>query len=212
MTLQLDTLPSEREAMGLSIWGGVALLVFSLSSHHETFTYLTSLARPPSTSTSSRLLARSKIPTSPRGPKSEKEGKRNQWPLAAVLGVFSATVLQMGWGLVGYLGITGGGREGNLFASNILARDDGWLKIVRLMVLVAILSGLEASLQGAFGRITMAFGRMNKKEEEGGTYKRVGKGLQEKRTGGWSWRNEVARLLVWGCVAGAVSFPYSHSI
>ena len=195
--------PSSRETMGLSIWGGVSILVFSLSAHQNTFKYLSSLARPPSTA--SRAVRSSSISrVASSAPKDGRtEGRRNQWPFAAALGVGGATIIQMGWGLVGYLGIEGGGREGNLFASPRLDRRDGWLLVVRLLVLVAIGAELEESLEPAYKRVRKGI-RWGRKEGEAGRNGLFGRlGREEEK---WDWRAMVARVGVWaGVVAVAVA-------
>lgn len=213
-TLNLTSLPpslppndSSKEAMGTSIWGGISLLVFSLSAHQDSFTYLTSLARPSSTSTASKMAnrknsAKTLIPTA----MGKTEGRRNQWPLATLLGVGGASAIQLGWGLVGYLGFENGGKEGNLFANPILKKEDGWLMIVRSMVLIAILVSMNGNLNTAQGRCRKILKRMSKKvEESGASYTRLGRDDEERRsTAGWDWRIEISRAIVWIIVAAAV--------
>lgn len=192
--------PAKVEIMGLSIWGGISLLVFSLSAHQDTFKFITSLARPPSTATRS-----TRSPSVGRAGDSSAahEGRRNQWPIASAIGVGGAVLIQMGWGLVGYLGIDGGGREGNLFASAGLPRADPWLVVVRVLVLGAILATLDSSLESAYARtrkaIVLGFGKGA--AARGGAnknaYARIG---NEEERRGWDWRTASSRVVVWAAV------------
>lgn len=210
LTLPPPSIPPHypsKEAMGTSIWGGISILVFSLSAHQDTFTYLTSLARPSSTSTASKMAnrknsAKTLVPT----PMDKTEGRRNQWPLATLLGVGAASAIQLGWGLVGYLGIEDGGKEGNLFANPMLKKDDGWLMLVRVMVLIAILASMNGNLNTVQGRCKKILKGMSKKvEETGASYTRLGGADEERRsTGSWDWRIEMSRGIVWIIVAAAV--------
>ncbi|SCV67334.1 BQ2448_5980 [Microbotryum intermedium] len=136
------------EAMGYSIWGGElgdAVLV-----PHDTFLFLTSLARP--SSTAARRSSGSITSTSHSSPNGPVEGRRNQWPLACALGVGGATIVQLGWALVGYLGVENGGREGNVLRNASLPRGDPWLDVVRWLVVMAIAAQIEDSLAGAYSR------------------------------------------------------------
>ncbi|KAI5476198.1 hypothetical protein MNV49_007960 [Pseudohyphozyma bogoriensis] len=215
-SVPITVAPTQREAMGYSIWGGISILVFSLSAHQDTFKYLTSLARPPSTATRGSIrspalgIGRSATESSAG---TDREGRRNQWPLASALGVGGSFLTQMGWGLVGYLGIDGGGREGNLFASDKLPRGDPWLFIVRLLVLLAIIVGLEGSLQTAYGRVRKGLVLLSGGESTtkagkrvsrsgGGNYERVGGGSDGAT--GTDWKSAFSRIIVWVAV-GIVS-------
>ncbi|KAL8293138.1 hypothetical protein RQP46_000832 [Phenoliferia psychrophenolica] len=196
--------PAKVEIMGLSIWGGISILVFALSAHQDTFRFITSLARPPSTATratrSPSIGARTSGSDSSGGP----EGRRNQWPIASAIGVGGAVLIQMGWGLVGYLGIEGGGREGNLFASTRLPRADPWLVLVRVLVLIAILVALENSLDAAYARTRKAavlvFGKgaTSGRSASKAVYSRIGN-EDERRI--WDWRTAFSRIAVWAVVA-----------
>ncbi|KDE06240.1 hypothetical protein MVLG_03399 [Microbotryum lychnidis-dioicae p1A1 Lamole] len=138
------------EAMGYSIWGGIALVVYSLTCQQDTFLFLTSLARP--SSTAARRSSGSIASTSRSSPNGPVEGRRNQWPLACALGVGGATIVQLGWALVGYLGVENGGREGNVLRNASLPRGDPWLDVVRWLVVMAIAAQVEDSLAGAYSR------------------------------------------------------------
>ncbi|KAK4704077.1 hypothetical protein P7C70_g2139, partial [Phenoliferia sp. Uapishka_3] len=202
-------IPAKVEIMGLSIWGGISILVFSLSSHQDTFRYITSLARPPSTATRSNRSPA--VGHSVSDSSTGAEGRRNQWPLASALGVGCSVINQLGWGLVGYLGIEGGGREGNLFASTKLPRDDPWLMVVRILVVGAILVSIDSSLDTAYGRsrkaLVLLFGKgVTKAGNRAASYSRIGAD-EEKR--GWDWRTTVARMIVWAVVVVAGIFVTS---
>lgn len=197
--------PNQGTAMGLSVWSGIAILVFSLSAHQDTFRYITSLARPPSTATrSTRNLSVGRASSETSAAAEFAEGRRNQWPLATALGVGGCSLTQMGWGLVGYLGIEGGGREGNIFASDKLPRDDPWLFTVRLLVLLAIVVGLEGSLETAYGRMRKALGTASLPLPKSPSDRRKSyrAGGSEEDGGSWDWRTALARILVWFVVAG----------
>lgn len=150
---------------------GISLVVYSLSCHHDTFYFVTALARPSSTASRRRLRDSFRD-----APPPSSEGRRNQWPLASALGVAGATLIQLGWGLVGYLGLTNGGREGNILSSPGLPQGDGWLMLVRSMVLLAVILQLESSLKTAYTRIERGL-RIDGDE--------------------WHWQRHVARLAVW---------------
>ncbi|ORY59013.1 hypothetical protein BCR35DRAFT_309333 [Leucosporidium creatinivorum] len=200
---------SAGEAMGLSIWGGIAIVVFSLSCHHDAFKFFGSLARPPSTAPRRRTsLAPGEEPTSSSS--TATEGRRNQWPLACAMGVFGATIIQLGWGLVGYLGLPNGGREGNLLASPSLPRGDGWLILVRCLILLAVVAQIEGNLSSAYVRMGKAIelvvgkssgGEGEARERRRSSYVRVAGGQDaEGAKQGWDWRSGFARVAVWSIV------------
>lgn len=221
-----------REAMGLSISAGLSILIFSLSSHYDAFRYITSLARPvgriptPATPTTSASPLTS---TSTRN-SDKSQAKRNQWPLAAGVGVGLSMLIHLGWGLVGYLGVKGGGREANLFAAAALPLDDNWISFVKLLVLVAILSGIEGNLDASYGRIikllsltgveiiggtmglrgsTSSYAPLNYAAEangiaSGGGAEEEGRNRSSSSSSSrqWDWKAFVARLSVWSLIAG----------
>lgn len=217
---------SAGEAMGLSIWGGelssptsqgdgtltatrtgISLVVFSLSCHHDAFKFFSSLARPPSTSTRRH----ESLPSSEQPSPSTAEGRRNQWPLACAMGVAGATLIQLGWGLVGYLGLPNGGREGNLLASPALPRGDPWLILVRWLVLLAIVAQIESNLGSAYVRMGKAIelvagkssgGAGEASERRRSSYVRVAGGQAPEVAKSWDWRSGLARVAVWLVVAG----------
>ncbi|KAK4048497.1 hypothetical protein OIO90_005828 [Microbotryomycetes sp. JL221] len=233
------------EAMGLSIWGGesnldviastpqrahpkrtllagIAIIVFSLTCHHDAFKFVASLARP--SSTAQRKRRTSLAPgedafagTPSNGSSSTSvEGKRNQWPLACALGVGSATLIQLGWALVGYLGVNNGGREGNILSSPSLPLTDGWVIIVRALVLLAIIAQLESNLKSAYDRtlkaIELAFGESSQSvgtdRNRRGSYARLSGAGQGPDLSvpfsslNWDWRSALARVFVWLLVTG----------
>lgn len=192
---------------------GISLVIFSLSCHHDAFKFFGSLARPSSTATAtSSLKRRSSVQISTTdenpSPSATLEGRRNQWPLAAALGVAGATLIQLGWGLVGYLGLPNGGREGNLLASPALPRGDGWLMLVRGLVLLAVVAPIEGNLGSAYVRmgkgIELVVGKAGgaAREARRRSYVRVAGEESERKEEAWDWRAGVARVLVWIVVVG----------
>ena len=208
----IDVYPSTNEVMGFSIWGGISILVFSLSAAHNAPKFLSSLARPHpaarSTRNSSLGLVVSPDPT-------RQIAAANPWPLATLIGVFMSVILQLGWGLVGYLGIEGGGVEGSLFGNPLLrltmrnGEPDNWLFLVQLLVLLTILSGIEGTLEIAMERVkagllAIGFGRTEQSEERG--YARMSQGGErEEGRKAWDWSGVLARVLVVSAVGG-ISF------
>ncbi|KAM0790314.1 hypothetical protein ACM66B_005615 [Microbotryomycetes sp. NB124-2] len=184
------------EAMGLSIWGGITIIVYSLTCHHDTFTFVRSLARPSSTAQRKRRasLAPGEGASGPSGA-AAVEGKRNQWPLACALGVGSATVVQLGWALVGYLGLDNGGREGNILSSPALPVTDGWIVLVRALILLAIVAQLESNLKSACvctnKALELAFGRADRPRA------RPSIDALPPSAQVWDWRSATARVVVW---------------
>ncbi|GJN94308.1 hypothetical protein Rhopal_007382-T1 [Rhodotorula paludigena] len=153
------------------LWAYI-LLTFAapLGSAHETFYYLSSLARPSSTS-SARGAAGQSTASDPLDPPSalstkrerEREGRRNQYPLALLIGHGTAFVLHLGWALVGALSLSppssGAPFEPptpNLLSDPRLPRADGWLILVRILVLAALLVQLEPDSRVAVGRARRA--------------------------------------------------------
>ena len=206
-----------NEVMGFSIWGGISLIVFSLSSAHNAPKFLSSLARPHpaarSTRNSSLGLAAVVSPDPTR-----HIASGNPWPWASLLGTGLTVVLQLGWGLVGYLGIEGGGAEGSLFANPLLrltmknGEPDNWIFTVELLVLLVIVSGIEGTLEIGMERVragflSMGIGKSERSEERG--YARMSQGGErEKERESWELTYVLARVVVVGAV-GAISWVVS---
>ncbi|GAA6059569.1 hypothetical protein JCM10212_000625 [Sporobolomyces blumeae] len=206
-------LAPEDPMSGLSLWPSILLTLSALSStSHETFYYLTSLARPSSTAvrSSSSRSASSAFGTpflSPSAGDSDPEdggggggggggdgfggdgeyrlggdqargaakavGKRNQYPLAMAIGIGISFLVQLGWALVGSIGLAqpdsgrnpdpdegGGGGEGawigptgNLLSDPRLPRGDFWLGIVRVLVLIGVLGQLDGHARVGIKRV-----------------------------------------------------------
>lgn len=202
------------EPMGFSVWAGISIIVYSLTSHHDTFYFLTSLKRPSSTAVAGNMIGSSRTSRAVSGSSTSGgkgvEGRRNQWPLACALGVGGSTVIQLGWGLVGYLGIENGGTEGNVLSSDRLPLLDGWTICVRTLVLFAILAQLESSLKTAYGRIDKVFDLIlgttqSNQENLNGfrrrTYSRARREDLQEQVKGWTWREGLVRLIVWFVVS-----------
>ncbi|GAA5958773.1 hypothetical protein JCM21900_004757 [Sporobolomyces salmonicolor] len=171
-----DKLPAlnPTDAEGASLWPAILLTFSALSStSHETFYYLTSLARP--SSTASRKRAREAqqhqsalsfatdepVPSTAAAAAAHKEGKRNQYPLAIAIGLFLAFLIELGWALVGTLGVaspTSSPEEqpapaGNFLSDPRLPRGDAWLGCVRVLVLVGIFGQLEGHARVGIKRV-----------------------------------------------------------
>lgn len=190
------------------LWAYI-LLTFAapLGSAHETFYYLSSLARPSSTS-SARGAARQSTASDPLDPPSalsttrerEREGRRNQYPLALLIGHGTAFVLHLGWALVGALSLSppssGAPFEPptpNLLSDPRLPRGDSWLILVRTLVLAALVVQLEPHSRVAVGRARRAI-RAVKPLPAGS-----GEGSERVR----AVRKVVARCAVWALVGVA---------
>ncbi|GAA5903064.1 hypothetical protein JCM5296_001727 [Sporobolomyces johnsonii] len=168
--------PTDDE--GASLWPAILLTFSALSStSHETFYYLTSLARPSSTATRQReqqqhpsTLSFTAAAADESGPSTtattaaahDKEGKRNQYPLAIAIGLFLAFLIELGWALVGTLGVTSSSPSqgeqprapsGNFLSDPRLPRGDGWLGLVRVLVLVGIWGQLEGHARVGIKRV-----------------------------------------------------------
>ncbi|GAA5864151.1 hypothetical protein JCM8547_005154 [Rhodosporidiobolus lusitaniae] len=184
-------LPSPRlldptDALGASLWPAM-LLPFTalLGSAHETFFYLTSLARPSSTSTVRRRRQPGRSLSlsgdaafseedgggegsggTGAGWRKDREGKRNQYPLALALGFGLSFLIQLGWALVGALGLphafsTSPSADvqlpsGDLLSDPRLPRADGWLAAVRVLVLVGVLAQVQGHVRLGIGRFRRA--------------------------------------------------------
>lgn len=92
----------EHEAMGASVWGGIAILTFSFSAQQSSFNQQASLRQTAS--------VRGQSGTDEDAP--VKAAKRYGWEAAAFLGMLGAALVSMAWGLTGYLSVPGGGRQG----------------------------------------------------------------------------------------------------
>lgn len=193
-------------------WRAVALLVGAMGAHHDAFTFIFSLARPSSTATRGRGSPSHSRSTSTGV--TVPEGRRNQWPLAAFLGVGAALAVQVGWALVGYLAVPADADEGgqialgglgNILNSPRLPTSDRWLQFVRLLVLCALLTGVEGALSPVFNRFTKALAVFDPQPGSAAlarrksAYARVGGGERE----GAGWKEAVARIAAWAIVAGA---------
>jgi hypothetical protein len=207
-----------REVMGLSIWGGLSIIIFALSSHHDTFKYLNALSHTRGKPTES-----SDISSTVRNALSIK----NQWPLAAAIGTVGVLLLHLGFGLVGYLGIKGGGREANLLTSKSLPKDDNWLNFARLLILIAVLISIEVSLESAYdrirkfldfatgsepnetmmnlstggasntGRLSNSYTPLHRVRNASNNTLVDGIGGESRR---WDWRNYLSRIIVWSSI------------
>lgn len=197
------------DPMGLTVWAGVSIVVFALSAHQDCFKFLTSLARPPSTSSRSPSMA------SRRDDAGFRQGRRNQWPIAAGLGVGAAALIQLGWGLVGYLGVrysdAFGGLEADIFASRGLPRRDGWLAVARMCALVATLGGLESALEGAYARVRKLIDTVvvpSSSDARSRGYARMMNAqdsLVIENKSWLDWRSATSRAAVWIAVAAIAS-------
>ena len=92
----------DNEAMGYSPWGGIAIILFSLSAHQTSWDQQSALRETASALKSSQT-----------GEKDvTKTAKRYGWERASFLGMAAAALISMGWGLVGFLGVPRGGEKG----------------------------------------------------------------------------------------------------
>ncbi|GAA5998936.1 uncharacterized protein JCM10292_005808 [Rhodotorula paludigena] len=190
------------------LWAYI-LLTFAapLGSAHETFYYLSSLARPSSTSSARGAAGQSTASDGLDPPSAlsttrerEREGRRNQYPLALLIGHGTAFVLHLGWALVGALSLSppssGAPFEPptpNLLSDPRLPRADGWLILVRTLVLAALLVQLEPHSRVAVGRARRAI-RAVRPLPTGS-----GEGSERAR----AVRKVVARCAVWALVGVA---------
>lgn len=127
------TLPQGKEVMGTSPWGGIAILIFSFSSHQSTFTFQRSL-RPPKSLYQPGHQHRNAFTRQFHAP-------RYSWELTAFFGLLGSAVISLGWGLVGYLAIPAPPKHSiNIF--NAIPEGDAWFDTARFMVLVTMLCGL----------------------------------------------------------------------
>ena len=94
----------ENEAMGASVWGGIAILTFSFSAQQSSFNQQASLRQTAS--------VRPRSETDDEGAP-VKAAKRYGWEAAAFLGMLGAALVSMAWGLTGYLSVPSGGRQGS---------------------------------------------------------------------------------------------------
>lgn len=190
-------------------WRAVALIVGAMGAHHDAFTFIFALARPSSTATRGRGGSRINSGTAASATPGQ-EGKRNQWPLAAFLGVAAALAVQVGWALVGYLAVPADADEGgqialgglgNILNSPRLPTSDGWLQCVRFLVLGALLCGVEGAMSPAmvrFGKLVRAMVARpgSAAAVRRRTYARVGGGGGADAEGS-EWIDAVARLAAW---------------
>ena len=120
--------------MGSSIWAGISIIVFAVSGQQASFAQQRSLRQ---TSRSYTFAEDSTL----------KKVAKLGWPAAAFFGLLGASLVNMAWGLVGYLAIPGGGKQVNIFLS--LPERDGLTDFARLLVLVTLLATLPATLRSA---------------------------------------------------------------
>ncbi|BGP51665.1 hypothetical protein JCM10450v2_007615 [Rhodotorula kratochvilovae] len=162
-----------------SLWPAI-LLTFAgpLSAPHETFFYLSSLARPSSTASAARgghgrgfSLSAAAGAGAPLegggggGRERKGEGRRNQYPLAVLLGHAGAFLLHLGWALVGALSLSPSAAAAALPAPNLLTdarlpRADFLLGAVRALVLAGVLAQLPAHAAVGLGRARRALRRV----------------------------------------------------
>lgn len=130
-----------EEAMGYSIWGGIAIILFTLVSHHSSFEHQRSLRQTSRTSVKRNSIA--PLPTL-------KAVKQHGWETASFCGLLGASLVLLAWALVGYLAVPlpeGYGQPGNILSA--LPVNDGWLSFARLILVIALLSGLPSSIRPA---------------------------------------------------------------
>ncbi|BGP43450.1 hypothetical protein JCM10449v2_007485 [Rhodotorula kratochvilovae] len=191
-----------HDGAGASLWPAI-LLTFAgpLSAPHETFFYLSSLARPSSTASAARgghgrgfsLSAAAGAGAgegAQPGVRPRGEGRRNQYPLAVLLGHAGAFLLHLGWALVGALSLSLSPSAAlpapNLLTDARLPRADLPLALVRALVLAGVLAQLPAHAAVGLGRARRALRRVG------------GEGARARAA-----RRVVARLGLWSAV-GAV--------
>jgi hypothetical protein len=137
-------------------------MLFSLSAHQTSWDQQSALRETASALRSSDDAADGKT----------RSAKRYGWEGASFLGMAAAVLVSMGWGLVGYLGIPGGGEKGaqdagellchhvtwrtaNIFSS--LPINDGWIATARILVLTTLLATLSFSLHPARASLLRLF-------------------------------------------------------
>ncbi|GAA5875886.1 hypothetical protein JCM1840_002964 [Sporobolomyces johnsonii] len=206
--------PTDDE--GASLWPAILLTFSALSStSHETFYYLTSLARPSSTASrqqhpSTLSFTATAVGADESGPSTtattatahDKEGKRNQYPLAIAIGLFLAFLIELGWALVGTLGVASSSREqppsGNFLSDPRLPRGDGWLGLVRVLVLVGIWGQLEGHARVGIKRVRRGIQFFLRRRAAGSGSAGAGEAVEAAQ----KWlKPAVARSVVWVLVA-----------
>ena len=192
-------------------WRAVALIVGAMGAHHDAFTFIFALARPSSTAARGRGAQVRTGTASSATP--GQEGKRNQWPLAAFLGVAAALAVQVGWALVGYLAVPADADEGgqialgglgNILNSPRLPTSDGWLQCVRFLVLGALLCGVEGAMSPAISRFSKSVREVVARPGTAAAvrrrnYARVGGGGGDGGDG-TEWIEAMARISAWAVV------------
>jgi len=216
------------DEQGISLWPAI-LVVFAapLGASHEAFYHLASLARPSSTASrggeaQARGGAFSLVAAAGAGDDdgdagvagagasagaggrgAEREGKRNGYPLALLVGHGGAFLVSLGWALVGSLSLPSSPLRPapstspssdlsalvppapNLLTDGRLPRADAALGAVRLLVLAALVAQLEAHATVGIGRVRRALRGLG---GEGGKARAA--------------RRTAARVVVWAAVAG----------
>ncbi|KAA1101518.1 hypothetical protein PGT21_023349 [Puccinia graminis f. sp. tritici] len=231
------------EIMGGTVWGGFSILLFCLSTPQHTFKHLRSLKRinkPPGNTTH---------PMKPLVNHTTEDGsatpvadplfagtsrssifssytiRRYSWESAALLGVSYSTLICLGWGLVGYLGMSHGGYEVNFLAS--LPSNDPWISSSRVLLLLVLIPSIPLSLRPATtalfhllripGVIHTASSRRKKLRKRGG---RTGRGMEaewddededEPLAGAKVWMARLVTSAIWLAVAvGAIRLGGSN--
>ncbi|GAA6021390.1 hypothetical protein JCM10207_002034 [Rhodosporidiobolus poonsookiae] len=206
---------SPQDAQG-SLWPSI-LLTFAaaLGSSHEVFFYLTSLARPSSTAAARRARSGTalEVPESSPGgggapTRRDREGKRNQYPLALATGHGLAFLVHLGWALVGTLGFSAALSPpssdpdsdpdaprwtlptGDLLSDPRLPRGDPYLAAVRGLVLCALVAQLAPHARLAQGRTRRAL-----------AWAASFRSSRSSSAAVPAWRRPLSRLLVWAATA-----------
>ncbi|GAA5903459.1 hypothetical protein JCM8208_001925 [Rhodotorula glutinis] len=212
---------------GISLWPAI-LVVFAapLGASHEAFYHLASLARPSSTASrggeaQARAGAFSLVAAAGAGDDdgdaglagagpgagaggrgAEREGKRNGYPLALLVGHGGAFLISLGWALVGSLSLPSSPLRPwpstlpstdaalvppapNFLTDGRLPRADATLGAVRLLVLAALVAQVEGHAAIGIGRVRRAVRGLG------------GEGVKARAA-----RRTAARVVVWAAVAG----------
>lgn len=130
-----------KEAMGISPWGGISILIFCFSSHQSTFAFQRSLKPPkslllPTQQQHRNILSRHIRP------------QRYNFEMVAFSALLASALVCLGWGLVGYLAIPYP-HVGPINIFNSLPHDDTWFAFARLLVLTTMLCGFGSVVRPA---------------------------------------------------------------
>lgn len=174
-----------------ALWPSILLTFASgLSTSHETFFYLTSLRRPSNTAMRHQRRASQAGNVFGLGTAGVGEGKRNQYPLAIALGLAGATLLNLGWSLVGSLGFRFSANflpAADLLSDVRLPRSDASLWSARILVLFSLLSQLEPHAHVGILRVRRAISYFLPTGAAAGEVS--------------EWRRVIARAVMWGLTA-----------